>query len=67
METMFISVHRKKGEICDYYRTKDIINGSYEEIEGTFDFWDPNLFFDEDGRVIFTGDAPMKHRSGVWS
>ena len=43
----------KKGEICNYYRTKDIINGSYEEIEGTFDFWDPNLFFDEDGRVYF--------------
>lgn len=43
----------KKGEICNYYRTKDIINGPYEEIPGTFDFWDPNLFFDEDGRVYF--------------
>ena len=43
----------KKGEVCDYYRTKDIINGPYEKIEGTFDFWDPNLFFDEDGRVYF--------------
>lgn len=43
----------KKGEICNYYRTKDIINGPYEEIAGTFDFWDPNLFFDDDGRVYF--------------
>ena len=43
----------KKGENCNYYRTKDIINGPYEEIPGTFDFWDPNLFFDEDGRVYF--------------
>ncbi len=43
----------KKGEICNYYRTKDIINGPYEEIPGTFDFWDPNLFFDDDGRVFF--------------
>ncbi|MFR8426730.1 MAG: hypothetical protein ACLVCH_03085 [Roseburia inulinivorans] len=43
----------EKGEVCDYYRTKDIINGPYEKIEGTFDFWDPNLFFDEDGRVYF--------------
>ena len=43
----------KKGEICNYYRTKDIINGPYEEIFGTFDFWDPNLFFDDDGRVYF--------------
>lgn len=43
----------KKGEICNYYRTKDIIKGPYEEIPGTFDFWDPNLFFDDDGRVYF--------------
>lgn len=43
----------KKGEICNYYRTKDIIRGPYEEISGTFDFWDPNLFFDDDGKVYF--------------
>ena len=43
----------KKMEICNFYRTKDIINGPYEEIPGTFDFWDPNLFFDEDGRIYF--------------
>ena len=43
----------KKGEICNYYRTKDVINGPYEEIPGTFDFWDPHLFQDEDGKVYF--------------
>ena len=43
----------KKGEVCNYYRTKDIIHGPYEEIPGTFDFWDPNLFFDDDGKVYF--------------
>lgn len=43
----------KKGEVCNYYRTKDIIYGPYEEIPGTFDFWDPNLFFDDDGKVYF--------------
>lgn len=43
----------KKGEVCNYYRTKNIIEGPYEEIPGTFDFWDPNLFFDEDGRIYF--------------
>lgn len=43
----------KKGEVCNYYRTKDIIQGPYEEIKGTFDFWDPNLFFDDDGKVYF--------------
>lgn len=43
----------KKGEICNFYRTKDIIRGPYEEIAGTFDFWDPNLFFDNDGKIYF--------------
>lgn len=43
----------KKGENCNYYRTRDIIRGPYEEIAGTFDFWDPNLFFDDDGRIYF--------------
>lgn len=43
----------KRGEICNYYRTKDLINGPYEKIQGTFDFWDPNLFVDDDGRVYF--------------
>ncbi|MCM1123703.1 MAG: family 43 glycosylhydrolase [Eubacterium sp.] len=43
----------KRGEICNHYRTKDVLNGPYEEIEGTFDFWDPNLFCDDDGRIYF--------------
>lgn len=43
----------RKGEVCSYYRTKDIVQGPYEEIKGTFDFWDPNLFFDDDGKVYF--------------
>ncbi len=43
----------KRGEICNFYRTKDIIHGPYEEITGSFDFWDPNLFCDDDGRLYF--------------
>lgn len=43
----------RQDEPCDYYRTKDVINGPYERIAGTFDFWDPNLFFDDDGKVYF--------------
>ncbi len=38
---------------CDRWRTKDILNGPYERIEGSFPFWDPNLFEDHDGRVYF--------------
>ena len=38
---------------CDRWRTRDILNGPYEKIEGSFPFWDPNLFVDDDGRVYF--------------
>jgi len=43
----------RREENCDRYRTKDILNGPYEKIEGSFPFWDPNLFVDDDGRVYF--------------
>lgn len=42
-----------KSHSCSFFRTKDILNGPYEKIQGTFPFWDPNLFLDEDGRVYF--------------
>jgi hypothetical protein len=37
----------------NFYRTDDPLNGQWEEITGTFKFWDPNLFQDDDGRVFF--------------
>ncbi|MBR4165104.1 MAG: family 43 glycosylhydrolase [Lachnospiraceae bacterium] len=43
----------RRGQKCDRYRTKDVLNGPYEKIKGTFDYWDPNLFLDDDGRVYF--------------
>jgi len=43
----------RREENCDRWRTKDILNGPYERIPGTFPFWDPNLFIDDDGRVYF--------------
>ena len=47
----FSASSREKN--CDFYRTKDILNGPYERIPGSFPFWDPNLFMDDDGRVYF--------------
>ncbi len=38
---------------CDFYRTKDPESGIFEKIDGTFDFWDPDLFLDDDGRMYF--------------
>jgi len=49
---------------CSHFRTKDILKGPYEEIPGDFDFWDPNLFVDDDGRVYFYwGCSPL---SPIW-
>lgn len=43
----------KRGEVCPFYRTKDPMSGEFEEITGTFDFWDPDLFADDDGKLYF--------------
>lgn len=43
----------RRGQTCDFYRTKDPESGIFERIPGTFDFWDPNLFSDDDGRLYF--------------
>ena len=43
----------KRSEICNFYRTKDPINEPFEEIPGSFAFWDPDLFCDDDGRLYF--------------
>lgn len=36
---------------CNFYRTTDPLGDEWEEIPGTFAFWDPNLFQDDDGRL----------------
>ena len=56
----------KRGENCDFYRTKDPESGKFEKIEGTFDFWDPNLFVDDDGRIyIYWGCSNVTPIYGV--
>lgn len=42
-----------RGVPCDFFRTKDPVHGPWERIPGTFDFWDPNMFLDDDGRLYF--------------
>lgn len=41
----------RRDGVCHFYRTQDPLNGPYEQIPGSFAFWDPNLFQDDDGRV----------------
>lgn len=50
-ELYYSASHKTKNG--SFYRTQDPIGGVFEEIEGTFPFWDPNLFQDEDGRIYF--------------
>ena len=42
-----------RDHTCDRWYTEDILNGPYHKLEGTFPFWDPNLFVDDDERVYF--------------
>lgn len=51
-EYLYFSASRR-GMNCDFFRTKDPLHEPFEQIEGTFDFWDPHLFQDEDGKVYF--------------
>lgn len=43
----------RRGKVCDFYRTEDPRTGKFERIPGSFDFWDPDLFCDDDGRLYF--------------
>jgi hypothetical protein len=43
----------KMKENCSFFRSKNPLTEPFEEIKGTFPFWDPNLFYDDDKRLYF--------------
>jgi xylan 1,4-beta-xylosidase len=46
---------------CDFYRTADPMSGTWERIPGSFAFFDPCLFQDDDGRVyLYWGSSGKK-------
>ncbi|WP_045746883.1 family 43 glycosylhydrolase [Actinoplanes rectilineatus] len=50
---------------CSFFRTADPLGGVWEEIPGTFAFFDPNLFQDDDGRVyLYWGTSNKKPIQG---
>ncbi|HIZ72954.1 MAG TPA: family 43 glycosylhydrolase [Candidatus Gallimonas intestinavium] len=56
----------KRDAVCNFYRSKTFPEGEFEEIEGSFPFWDPNLFFDDDGKVyLFWGCSNLTPVYGV--
>lgn len=62
---VYICASRADG-ICNFYRTQDIEEGPWEEIEGTFPFWDPALFADDDGRLyLYWGASNCEPIYGV--
>ena len=54
----------KAGENCSFYRSKDPKTEAFEEIPGSFPFWDPALFQDDDGReMLYCGST--EHKEGT--
>lgn len=51
-EYLYFSASASAKE-CSFFRTKDPETEPFEEIKGTFPFWDPNLFQDDDGKMYF--------------
>jgi xylan 1,4-beta-xylosidase len=50
----------------DFFRTSDPLGGIWEQIPGTFPFWDPALFQDDDGRLyLYWGCSARKPVQGV--
>ncbi len=43
----------RRGQICDFYRSKDPVTEPFEVIPGSFAFWDPDMFLDDDGKLYF--------------
>ena len=40
-----------RGTPSNIWRTKDPLSDNFEKVSSPFPFWDPDLFFDDDGRV----------------
>lgn len=43
----------KRGEACTFFRSNDPLKQPFTPISTPFDFWDPNVFQDDDGHVYF--------------
>jgi len=41
----------RRGKNCPILRSADPLNEPFREVSAPFDFWDPDLFQDDDGRV----------------
>lgn len=54
------------GDPSRIWRTKDPLSGEYELVSEPFAFWDPDIFFDEDGKAyLFWGSSDKTPLYGV--
>ena len=50
---LYISASRR-NRVCPFFRSENPLDDDFIEVTpGTFEFWDPNLFQDDDGKVYF--------------
>lgn len=43
----------RRGQPCSFYRSENPLQEAFKEVSTIFDFWDPAIFQDDDGRVYF--------------
>lgn len=62
---LYVCASRREKN-CSFYRSKDPCTEPFEEIPGTFPFWDPAMFTDEDGKLfLYWGCANITPIYGV--
>lgn len=62
-DALVVCASRPK-ENCSFYRCADPLAGMWEEIPGSFPFWDPALFLDDDNRLyLYWG---CSGRTPIW-
>lgn len=56
----------RRGEPCKIYRSPDPLNVPFEVVSAPFEFWDPDIFQDEDGRVyLYWGCSSKEPLYGI--
>ena len=43
----------KRGQLCTFFASDDPLTRPFEPVATTMEFWDPDIFQDDDGRVYF--------------
>ncbi len=43
----------KRGEKCTFYRSENPLKTPFKPVSASLEFWDPDVFCDDDGRVFF--------------